>query len=126
VKFLLDQGVPARAAALLRESGMSAVHTSEVGLASADDSNILKWCLENETVVVTLDADFHASIALSRRKSPSAVRFRIQGLKGPEVARIVAGLAQAHARELESGVLMTVERKGVRIRQLPVEAPPPK
>jgi hypothetical protein len=42
------------------------------------------------------------------------------------VARIVAGLAQAHARELESGVLMTVERKGVRIRQLPVEAPPPK
>ena len=38
---------------------------SEIGLSSADDSDILSWCLSNQAIAVTLDADFHARIALS-------------------------------------------------------------
>ncbi|HXV62734.1 MAG TPA: DUF5615 family PIN-like protein [Vicinamibacteria bacterium] len=120
MKFLLDQGVPFRAAALLREEGIEAVHTSELGLSTAADADIVSWCIENESIAVTLDADFHTLIALSRDSRPSTIRFRMQGLKGPDVARIVMGLARTHAQELESGVLMTVEKKGVRIRQLPI------
>ena len=65
MKHFLDQGVPRRAASILREAGVSAVHASEIGLSSADDSDILSWCLSNQAIAVTLDADFHARIALS-------------------------------------------------------------
>jgi predicted nuclease of predicted toxin-antitoxin system len=121
VKFLLDQGVPLRAAEILRDRGLDTVHASEVGLSRADDSDILRWCVENEAVAVTLDADFHARIALSRRVAPSAIRFRIQGLKGPDVAQSLIGLEGAYSKELESGALMTVQKHGVRIRRLPIE-----
>jgi predicted nuclease of predicted toxin-antitoxin system len=121
VKFLLDQGVPFRAAAILREKGFDVVHTSEVGLSTSDDPEILGWCVGNGAIAVTLDADFHALIALSRRAAPSAIRLRIQGLKGPDVARLLEALALAHSDELESGALITVQRHGARIRRLPVE-----
>jgi predicted nuclease of predicted toxin-antitoxin system len=121
VKFLLDQGVPFRAATILRQKGLDAVHTSEVGLSAATDAEILSWCSRNGAIAVTLDADFHAQIALSRRASPSSIRLRIQGLKGPDVALMLDALARAHSFELDSGALITVQRHGARIRRLPIE-----
>jgi type III restriction enzyme len=62
VKVLLDQDVPRRAAALLREAGVDAVHASEVGLSSAPDAEIVAWCRARGAVAVTLDADIHADL----------------------------------------------------------------
>jgi predicted nuclease of predicted toxin-antitoxin system len=44
VKVFLDQGVPRRAAGLLRETGVDAVHAAEVGLSGAEDRVIIEWC----------------------------------------------------------------------------------
>lgn len=66
MKILLDQGVPRRSAQLLRDTGLDAVHASEVGLSAVDDEAILVWCREQGRVVVTLDADFHARLEPSR------------------------------------------------------------
>jgi hypothetical protein len=49
---------------------------------------------------------------------------RIQGLKGPDVARILLGIVQAHATELETGALLTVQKHGVRLRRLPITRTP--
>jgi hypothetical protein len=49
---------------------------------------------------VTLDADFHAAIALSGESSPSAIRLRLQGLKGPEVARLLLDILSAREARL--------------------------
>jgi predicted nuclease of predicted toxin-antitoxin system len=56
MKMLLDQGVPRSAAALLRQAGIDAVHTAEVGLAKAEDSAILEWGRTEDRIIVTLDA----------------------------------------------------------------------
>lgn len=60
MKVLLDQDVPRRAAALLRERGVDAVHASEVGLGSARDADVVAWCRAQGAIAVTLDADIHA------------------------------------------------------------------
>ena len=124
MKLFLDQGVPRRAASVLREAGVSVVHASEIGLSPADDSDILSWCLSNQAIAVTLDAD-SCEDCMSGRSGPSAVRIRIQGLKGPAVAQRLLDLTRSRGHELESGALVTVQRHGVRLRHLPIASPTP-
>ena len=124
MRLLLDQGVPRRAASLLREAGVDAMHTSEMGLASADDRDIIAWCRANAAVAVTLDADFHALIALSVETTPSTVRIRIEGLKGPEMARIISSVIETRGGALDAGALVTVQPGRLRVRRLPI-APRP-
>jgi predicted nuclease of predicted toxin-antitoxin system len=64
MKLLLDQGTPRSAATILRRAGFDAVHTGEIGLAEAEDSEIIQLASEQNRVVETLDADFHAHLAL--------------------------------------------------------------
>jgi predicted nuclease of predicted toxin-antitoxin system len=69
-RILLDQGMPRGAAILLRNAGWQVVHTGDIGLSRATDRQIVEYARENGFVVVTLDADFHAIIAVEngRRK----------------------------------------------------------
>ena len=120
MKLFLDQGVPQRAATLLREGGRDAVHASEVELSSAADAVILDWCRNNGAVVVTLDADFHTQVALSRATSPSIVRLRLQGLKGPATARLILEIVDAHQEALAAGALVTVQPGRLRLHRLPI------
>lgn len=83
-RILLDQGLPRSAAVALREAGWDAVHTGDVGLARAEDEEILDWAAAQGRACVTLDADFHSFIAVQGRTAPSVVRVRIEGLKGDE------------------------------------------
>ena len=55
MKLLLDQGVPRSAAALLRADGLDAVHTGEVGMATAEYAAIAG--APEDRLIVTLDAD---------------------------------------------------------------------
>jgi predicted nuclease of predicted toxin-antitoxin system len=109
---------------LLRDAGVDAVHTSETGLASADDRDVIGWCRANAAMVVTLDADFHALIALSGETTPSTVRIRIEGLAGPEVARIISTVLETQGEALAAGALITVQPGRLRVRRLPIARRP--
>lgn len=78
MRLLLDQGLPRTAADLLHSAGMDAVHTGECGLATASDIAILEYTRAEDAIVVTLDADFHALMALSGATQPSVIRIRIK------------------------------------------------
>jgi predicted nuclease of predicted toxin-antitoxin system len=120
VKLLLDQGLPRRSAQLLRDAGLDAVHASDVGLSRADDESILVWCREQGRIVVTLDADFHARLAVSGARGPSVIRIRQQGLKGPAAASLIQTVANRHQQALEAGAMLTVVSGRVRRHALPV------
>lgn len=120
MKLLLDQGLPRSTASLLRARGIDVVHTGEVGLASADDTTIIQVARQQERVVVTLDADFHALLALSGADKPSVVRIRIEGLRAEPLAALLLALLAERSAELERGALLTVQSKRVRIRYLPI------
>jgi predicted nuclease of predicted toxin-antitoxin system len=120
VKVPLDQDVPRRAAALLGEAGVDAVHASEVGLSSARDAEIIDGCRARGTVAVTLDADIHALVALSGLTTPSTIRIRVQGLKGPEMARLISDVLETRRDALAAGALVTVQAGRLRVRRLPI------
>jgi predicted nuclease of predicted toxin-antitoxin system len=120
MKLLLDQGLPRSAAKLLREAGIDAIHVGEIGCSTADDAAILQKGREEERVVVTLDADFHALLALSRATTPSVIRIRIEGLYGQKAADLIQAVLARCAKEVRQGAVITVQPRRIRIRRLPL------
>jgi predicted nuclease of predicted toxin-antitoxin system len=120
MKLLLDQGLPRSAAPILREAGIDVVHVGEIGLAAAADEALIQYAREAGLCIVTLDADFHSSIAVSGAATPSVIRLRVQGLKGPAAARLIRTVLERIGPELSSGAFMTVTEELIRIRRLPI------
>jgi predicted nuclease of predicted toxin-antitoxin system len=120
MKILLDEGLPRRAAAFLREQGLDAVHLTEIADPSTDDRWILETARATGRLIVTLDADFHALLAVNGWSSPSVVRIRRQGLSAGDVAELVALLISDHAAALTAGAALSVRAHLVGIRRLPL------
>lgn len=120
MRLLLDQGLPRTAAALLRKAGMDTVHTGEIGLATAEDVEILAQTREEGRIVVTLDADFHALLALANAPAPSVIRIRIEGLRAAALSELLQILLHDWGEELAIGVVLTVQPGRVRLRRLPI------
>ena len=124
IKILLDQGLPRSAAELLRQQGWDALHVGDVGLATASDQAILKHAEQQGSTVVTLDADFHALLAVSDARTPSVVRLRIEGLKGRELAALLVRVWDRAGIALTRGAIATVTPTSIRIKDLPIGQKP--
>lgn len=120
MKLLLDQGLPRSTARLLRETGIDTAHVSEIGHSTSVDAIILERGRKEERTVVTLDADFHALLALSGATSPSVIRIRIEGLKGETTANLIQTVLMQCEEDLKKGAVVTVDEHRIRIRMLPL------
>ena len=122
MKLLLDQGLPRSAARLLREAGIDTVHVGEIGYSTADDAMVLQKGRDEERLVVTLDADFHALLALSRATAPSVTRIRVEGLYGQKAADLIQAVLLRCTEDVKQGAVVTVQPRRIRIRRLPLLA----
>ncbi len=118
--MLLDQGLPRTAASLLRERGWDVQHVSERGMSRAEDVAIIALAREEQRIVVTLDADFHALLAMSGATGPSVLRIRMEGQKADQVASLVERVLALASDELNQGAMITLADGKVRIKLLPV------
>ena len=121
MKLLLDQGLPLSTAELLREQEVEAIHVSEIGWSRAEDPEIIKLAQTNDQIVITLDADFHALLALTSANSPSVIWIRIANLRAPELVEIILSILDEYQEMLAKGVAITVrsDRK-IKMRLLPI------
>lgn len=120
LKLLLDQGLPADAVSLLRELGYECWHVSEFGMQRAADEDILSLARERGCVVVTLDADFHALVAVRGLLGPSVIRIRREGCRAQTVVRLLEGVLRSHRAELVVGALISVKQHKTTCHRLPV------
>jgi predicted nuclease of predicted toxin-antitoxin system len=118
MKLLLDQGLPIITATILRNAGWDVVHTAEVDLSRAKDSEILIAAKQQGRAVVTLDADFHALLVLQGVVMPSVVRVRIERLRSVEMAKLLLHVLPAIKDKLLAGAMVTITPRSVRVRNL--------
>jgi predicted nuclease of predicted toxin-antitoxin system len=57
-RILLDQGLPAIAAWILRDESWDVVHVREINMHKDSDAEILVYAARESRVVITLDRDF--------------------------------------------------------------------
>ncbi|MHB9109289.1 MAG: DUF5615 family PIN-like protein [Armatimonadota bacterium] len=120
MKLLLDQGLARSAVMLLREDGIDAVHVGDIGASTATDSEILQISRDQQRIAITLDADFHALLALSGSSSPSVIRVRIEGLRSDALVEVIRRtIERCHIDLIEGAMVMVTETK-IRVRKLPL------
>lgn len=120
MKFLLDQGVPRSAVAALIALGHDASHTAELGLSRANDQEIINAAQASDSVIITLDADFHTLLATASATNPSVIRIRIERLSGNDIANLVSQVIATAQSELEAGAAVSITSAGTRVRRLPL------
>lgn len=122
-RLLLDQGLPRSTAAGPTQAGWDVIHVSEIGMSRADDADILRRARVESRVCVTLDADFHSLLATSGERSPSVIRIRKEGLGATGITALLQGVWPRIEDALDSGALVTVAERSVRVRRLPIVRP---
>ena len=120
MKLLLDQGLPRSTVSQLSKTGIEAVHVGEIGMAAADDAEILAFAEQHSRAVVTLDADFHALLARSGAAGPSVIRVRIEGLRAAGLADLLKDVLEICEEDLGKGAMVSATEKAVRVRRLPL------
>ncbi len=86
-------------------------------MSTATDEEIVAWSSEQRAIVVTLDADFHAILAVSRA---GASRIRMQGLGALAVVDLVQTVLARFTHDLLHGSLITVKANKTTCHKLPI------
>jgi predicted nuclease of predicted toxin-antitoxin system len=89
-------------------------------MSQAEDVAIIDVARQEQRVVVTLDADFHALLAVSGAQGPSVLRIRMEGLKADQVASLIVQVFSVAGDELALGAMVTVLDEKIRIKHLPI------
>jgi len=122
-RLLLDQGLPRSTGALLSQGGWDVIHVSDIGMSRADDTEVLQRARADSRVCVTLDADFHSLLATGGERGPSVIRIRKEGLDATALATLLQAIWSRVEDALDSGALVTVTGRSLRVRRLPVVRP---
>lgn len=105
---------------LLAPASWDVVHVGDIGLGRAADTSILERAKQDNRIVVTLDADFHAILAVTNAEAPSAIWLRRQGMDGPSVARLLESIWPTIETHVTKGAMVTVIADSIKIHRLPV------
>ena len=86
----------------------------------SSDEEILQKAMELDCVVITLDADFHALVAVSGLQRPSVIRLRREGCKAETVVDLAARVIERFSAQLAGGCLISVKENRVSCHTLPI------
>jgi predicted nuclease of predicted toxin-antitoxin system len=116
VKLLLDENISARQAARLREMGYDAVAATETNLAGADDPTVRAAAIDQNRVLVTLDADFGNILRYPTIETPGVIWLRLHPPTEAAISEAIVRCLQKLATEDVSGKLVVVDADKIRVR----------
>ena len=122
MKLLLDANLSQSIVAGLTDAGFEALHVGDVDLLTASDAAIIDYARARDLVVVTVDSDFAAMLAIAGAAKPSVVQLRDVGELPPPVhlALLTANLGTV-AEDLEAGAIVSLSPARLAVRRLPID-----
>lgn len=121
MKFLVDQNLSPRVAVVLKAAGHDATHTSDLGLATAPDVEVIARARDEDRILLTADADFGTILASTGAIRPSVVYVRrINGRRVEQIVELVLDNLAQLEESLRLGSLVVLGEGDARIRRLPI------
>ena len=106
----------------LEARGISSLHWSSAGRATAPDVEILAYAKRQDFVVFTHDLDLGQMLVMDALRGPSVLQVRTQDVLPSAIGELVLGAIQVSQLHLEAGALVTVDAVRRRVRILPLSA----
>ena len=125
MRLLFDANLSPTVARHLNSAGHDAIHVRDLGLLAAPDPKIMAAAAEEDRVLVTADSDFAAMLALGAHRAPSVVLLRSADHMRPhEQADLLADNLKLVSDELGRGAIVSLTRRHLRVRELPIGREP--
>ena len=112
--MLLDQMIAADVATALRTAGHDVVRVSELGMARADDSEILALAQREGRVLVTLDEHFGDWAVLPLSSNPGVIRLKVNPATSASIRMLLMAFLEQHAAACFDSLLVIVSSRGIR------------
>ena len=120
LEFLTNMNISPLTVEKLRKKGWSIVRVSEVMDRGSKDIDILIYAQQQNKVVITQDLDFSAILALGGYGKPSLINLRLENPRPDLVTSRIIEVVSNMEKELEEGVVITVDETSARYRNLPI------
>lgn len=120
MKFLLNMNVPPQLGKRLALEGHLCRHVRDIGMATADDEEIVREAKIREEVIITHDLDYGHLLAFSGESHPSVIIFRLRNTHPTNLFERLKKNWSAMQQDLEQGAIVVIEDAALRIRKLPV------
>ena len=120
MKLIVDMNLPLKFADLLVDEGIESEHWYRVGAPDASDSEIMRYALEHNYIVISCDLDFSAILSATKSIKPSVIQVRARNIPWVDLAIKVIISATQNAVELGTGAIFTLDAKTSRLRLLPL------
>lgn len=117
MKLLLDQDVYAVTARLLIDSGHDVVRAAEIGLAEAEDEELLKTAHKQGRIFVTRDRDY-GNLVFVKGVSGGVLYLRILPETRNSVHKELESVLQMYSENELQSAFVVIEANGHRFRRL--------
>ena len=113
-RFLLDQMLDADLAQNLRDLGYDVVRVSELGMARADDAEIMEQAIRDNRTLITLDHHFGDWAVLRLSHHPGVVRVKADPATRRNILDVLHPFLESTLEREFDSTLIIVRKTGVR------------
>ena len=119
MKLLVDMNLSPKILEYVKTQGVESEHWFKIGKPDASDSEIMKYAVDNNYVVLTCDLDFSTILSATGDKKPSVIQLRLQAFDMERVASIIVSAVKQNEDIFQQGAVISINAKKTRIRVLP-------
>jgi predicted nuclease of predicted toxin-antitoxin system len=116
VKFKLDENLPELVREALTDLGHDTHTVAQEGLAGAQDETVLRACIAEDRILITLDLDFSDIRAYPPGSYPGVWVLRPSKQTFRAIDALVSAGVRLSAVERVAGQLWVIDEKRIRIR----------
>lgn len=120
VGFLANMNISPITVEALRNHGWDIIRVSEVMDEKSKDIDVLVYAQKQNKVVITQDLDFSQILALRGYAKPSLINLRFENASPDFVTARIIDVVSSMEKELEEGVVVTVDETSARYKNLPI------
>ena len=120
VGFLANMNSSPITVEALRNHGWDIIRVSEVMDEKSKDIDVLVYAQKQNKVVITQDLDFSQILALRGYAKPSLINLRFENASPDFVTARIIDVVSSMEKELEEGVVVTVDETSARYKNLPI------
>lgn len=121
LEFLANMNISPLTVEGLRKIGWNIIRVSEILNKKTKDIEILTYAQDHNKVVITQDLDFSTLLAVRGFKKPSVINLRFDNARPDFVKDRIIEIVSEMEKELEVGIVISVDETSARYRNLPIE-----